>query len=216
MKKVILLLIALATGYLSNAQDQYTGAMGAALGQMGAAQTSEEFIACANTFNRIAAAETKQWLPGYYASYNMLIAGFISSDIDMAKAQGYMDEAQKLLSQTASKAQQPEDLSEIAVLQAYIYTGKVTEDPMTLGQYLSPKVFQELGKAMGMNPGNPRAHYLKGMYTFNMPEFYGGGAANAKPMLEKAKTLYDAQPETMTLRPNWGKEQNEELLNSIK
>ncbi|MCC6412543.1 MAG: hypothetical protein IT270_12840 [Saprospiraceae bacterium] len=216
MKKVILLLVSLAIGYLATAQDQFTGAMGAALGQMGAAQKSDDFVACANTFNRIAAAEPEQWLPGYYASYNMLIAGFIASEKDMAKAQGYMDEAQKLLNQTTSRVKQIEDMSEIATLQAYIYTGKVIEDPMTLGQQLSPKVFQELGKAIGMNPNNPRAHYIKGMYTFNMPDFYGGGAANAKPILEKAKALYDAQPAAMTLNPTWGKEQNEELLKSIK
>lgn len=216
MKKVLfcLALIAVSTFQLRGQSEKYTAAMKTAVIALDSAKNADEFIAIANMFTRIGSAEPKAWLPGYYASYANLIAGFITNGKDMTKGQAYIDNAQTLLTNAAKLATQPADLSEIAVLQAYIYTGKITEDPMTKGPELSQKVFQELGKAGGLNPNNPRAPMLQGLFTLNMPEFYGGGAKNAKPFLEKAKGLYDAAV-TDGVQPNWGKEQNSDLLKSV-
>jgi hypothetical protein len=68
---------------------------------------------------------------------------------------------------------------------------------------------------MALNPQNPRAPFLQGMYTLNMPEFYGGGAARAKPLFEKAATLFE-QPVSDALLPNWGKETNAYFLGETK
>jgi len=215
MKNVFFLFVLLfVTGALSAQSEKYSTSMKTAVDSLQTAQTPEDFIDVANTFGRIASAEPGAWLPGYYASYANLIAGFIASRTDMAKGQTYIDHAQTLLQNAAPKAILPADLSEIATLQAYIYIGKVTEDPMTKGQELSPMVFQELGKAAAMNPNNPRAPFLQGMYTLNMPEFYGGGAKNAKPFLEKAQGLFEADNRN-GIRPNWGKKKNEELLKTV-
>ncbi len=216
MKKVLFIfaLTALSTLQLWGQSEKYTMAMKTAVVALDSATNADEFIAIANMFTRIGSAEPKAWLPGYYASYANLIAGFITNGKDMTKGQGYIDNAQTLLNNAAKLASQPADLSEVAVLQAYIYIGKITEDPMAKGAELSPKIFQELGKAGGLNANNPRAPMLQGLFTLNMPEFYGGGAKNAKPFLEKAQGLYDAAT-TDGVQPSWGKGQNSDLLKSV-
>lgn len=216
MKKQILsaMLFLFVSLSLYSQNDKYTTALSNALQSLKTATQPADFVAASNTFSRIAAAEPKEWLPLYYAAYANLIAGFQISGKDMVNAQQYIDQAQTQLNGAAKLVSQPADLAEIGVLQAYIYIGKVTEDPMTKGAELSPQIFQELGKAAAMDPANPRVPFLQGMYTMNMPEFYGGGAKNALPLLEKAKTLFENAPAD-ALRPSWGQRQNEELLKSV-
>lgn len=217
MKKLILnfafMLLAASAVFAQN--DKFNAAMKTAVTTLNVAQSPDDFIAAANTFTRIGAAESKEWLPGYYAAYAYLIAGFQTSEADMTKAQQYIDNAQTLLTNATKLATQPADISEISVLQAYIYIGKVTENPMVKGGELSPKVFQELGKASSLNPNNPRAPFIQGMFTLNMPEFYGGGAKNAKPLFEKAKKLYEKEVSD-GIRPDWGEGMNEGMLKSIE
>lgn len=211
-KYIISLAIVIFSGFQVWSQtNKFTTAMQSALVQLDTAKNAAQFTAAGNTFARIAAAETKEWLPDYYAAYAQLIAGFITSSTDMDKGQLLMDQAQASLQAAQKKATQPADLSEIAVLQAYIYIGKITEDPMAKGGTLSPQVFAELGKAAAMNPANPRAPMIQGMFTLNMPEFYGGGAKNAKPLFEKAQLLFDAE-KNQDIRPDWGAKQNAEFL----
>jgi hypothetical protein len=194
--------------------DKFNNAMKAAVAQFDTAKTPDQFIAAGNTFSRIAGAEPTQWLPEYYAAYTNLVAGFMTTGTDMAKAQTLIDQAQALITSAQKKAKMPADLSEIAVVQAYIYIGKVTEDPMAKGGELSPKVFAELGKAAAMNPANPRAQFVQGMFTLNMPEFYGGGAKNAKPFFEKASDLFETE-KADGVRPTWGKGQNDHYLQQV-
>ncbi len=213
MKKQILNLaiIVLSALNLYGQNDKLQTALKTAVETLNKAQSADEFVAAANTFTRMAAAEPTAWLPNYYAAFANLNAGFITSKTDMDKAQAYMDNAQTLLNSASKVAAQPADLSEIGALQAYILIGKVIADPMTKGAELSPRIFQELGKAGGMNPNNPRVPFLQGMYTMNMPEFYGGGAKNAKPYLEKAKTLFEAAVSD-GIQPAWGMETNAAIL----
>jgi hypothetical protein len=213
MKKQIisLAIIVLSALNLFGQNDKFTTALKAAVANFDTAKSPEQFIAAGNTFARIAAAEPKEWLPEYYAAYANLIAGFMTTGTDMDKGQKYIDNAQSLITSAQKKATNPTQLSEIGVVQAYIYIGKVTEDPMKKGGELSPKIFAELGKASAMNPANPRAPFVQGMFTLNMPEFYGGGAKNAMPLFEKAKTLFDAQTAD-GMNPSWGKDQNEGMM----
>lgn len=187
----------------------------AALAQIEQAKSAENMLASANQFNRISAAEPGEWLPVYYAAYTTMLAGFMTGKSDMDKAQGYFDRANELLTQAEKAATAPADKSEVAVLRAHILIGKVTEDPMTKGAELSAKVFEALASAEALNPGNPRAAYVQGMYTLNMPEFFGGGAKNARPLLEKAMNLY-ASEKDRGIAPSWGKNRAEGMLKSLE
>jgi hypothetical protein len=184
--------------------EKFQKAMQTAVTASDSAKNAEQLLAAANTFSRIATAEPKEWLPNYYAAFSNLRAGFETMKTDMSKAQGLIDMAQTQLDKAKSVATQPQNLSEIAVMQAYILIGKVSENPMSKGAELSPKVFEELGKAQAMNAKNPRAFYLQGVYTMNMPEFYGGGMKNAKPFFEKAADIYNSETAD-AIRPHWGK-----------
>lgn len=187
---------------------RYTAAMTKAIAQLDSAKTSAQHLEAANSFARIASAEPKEWLPAYYAAFGQINAAFVLLRENPSKAEEAIEAAQSSLDK--AKALAPTE-SEIAVLQAYILIARVSENPMVKGQELSPQVFAELGKAAALNPDNPRAPFLQGMYTLNMPEFYGGGAARAKPFFEKAAVLYEkAQPEA--LMPTWGKESNAKFL----
>jgi hypothetical protein len=216
MKKSILVfsLILSAVFSLVAQNSKFEKAMQAAITALDSAKTPEQFLASANTFSRIATAEPTEWLPNYYAAYANLMAGFETMEADMAKAQGLIDAGQVHLDKAKTAAKQAPELSEIAALQAFIYTGKVSENPMQKGAELSQAVFEELGKATGMNPQNPRAPYLQGLYTLNMPEFLGGGAKNAKPFIEKATALFDASKNN-GIQPHWGKGHNQMLLRMV-
>lgn len=209
MKNIVFLFaLALANTTLNAQSPQYTAAMTKTLSALDSAQTPADFLAVANTFSRIAAAEPAEWLPSYYGAFSHLIAGFILFGSDAPKAVQAIDQAQAGLDK--AKALAPQE-SELAVLQAYILIGRVTENPMVKGAELSPRVFGELGKAAALNPDNPRASFLYGMYTLNMPEFYGGGAANAKPHFEKAAALF-AKEHDRGLLPAWGRDDNAKQL----
>lgn len=212
MKNSLLLFSFLFIGASLFAQNaKYDAAMTKAITHLDSAQTSAQHLEVANDFARIASAEPKEWLPNYYAALSHLSAAFILLKENPAKALETIDVAQTSLDKAKTLA--PGE-SEVAVLQAYILIARVSENPMVKGQELSPRVFAELGKAAGMNPNNPRAPLLQGMYTMNMPEFYGGGATNAKPFFEKAALLFEKETPG-AIMPHWGKDTNAYFLEQI-
>jgi hypothetical protein len=59
---------------------KFTAAMEKGLGQLKTAETPDQFQLAANYFERIAAAETTEWLPLYYAAYANLYSGLTGKD----------------------------------------------------------------------------------------------------------------------------------------
>ena len=213
MKKITLFFAFILGSLALAAQSaQYTNAMTKGLVQLDSAKNAADFQAVANTFSRIAGAEPKEWLPLYYASFGNLISAFILYPTDVPKAVLAVDQAQASLDKAKLLAPQE---SELAVMQAYILIGRLVENPMGRGAEITPQVYAELGKAAALNPDNPRAPYLQGTYVLNMPEFYGGGAANAKPHFEKAAALFEKETDRKLL-PRWGKEENTKMLEQVK
>ena len=190
---------------------QYTAAMTQALTRLDSAQTPADWQAVANNFSRIAAAEPAQWLPLYYASFSQVQQAFPLFQEDPARAMQTLDLAQANLDKALALA--PGE-SELATLQGYLLIGRVMENPMAKGAELTPQVFGALGKASALNPENPRAAFLHGTYVLNMPEFYGGGAANAKPYFEKAAALFEKEADRGLL-PHWGKKSNAQYLQQV-
>jgi hypothetical protein len=209
--KNLLFLLLLTSASLSAQNAKYISAMKKAITQLDSAKTSDRQLEAANSFARIASAEPKEWLPAYYAAFSQLSAAFNLLKENPAKALEIVDAAQASLDK--AKALAPNE-SEVAVMQAYILIARVSENPMVKGQELSGQVFAELGKAAALNPQNPRAPFLQGMYTMNMPEFFGGGADRAKPFFEKAAALY-GQQSVAELMPFWGKETNAYFLEQV-
>ena len=211
MKNLILITLLTLTATALRAQNaQYTDAMTAAVAQLDTASSAADYQTAANTFARIAGAEPKAWLPLYYAAFSNLMLGFPLVQQDLNKAIHLFDEAEVQIGKAEALA--PNE-SEIAVLKAYLLIGRLMEDPMSLGAQITPQVFGQLEKAAALNPSNPRAPFLRGTYVLNMPEFYGGGAQNAKPFFEKAATLFE-QEKDRGLLPHWGKKANAQYLSN--
>lgn len=164
------------------------------------AQSPDDMQAAANAFERIAQAETSEWLPRYYAAYAYITASAMTEGRE--KKDQYLDQAQILLDE-ATQLQQNE--SELVALQGYLYMIRVSADPATRGQQLAPKATQVLTQAVEMNPENPRALLLLGQMQFGTAQFFGTDVKEPCALISKSRTLLEKQeqPET-SLMPTWG------------
>ena len=208
MKKLLLTTNALliSVNLLLAQSEKYTAAMSAALEELNASQNKEpvrdEFLELANRFERIASAESKEWLPRYYAAYAYSSLAFMGNDAtqkdQMAdKAAGLLGEAVKIAGEN----------SELMVLDAQIHQARLATEPMTRWQTEGPLFAASLAKAKKMDPNNPRIYVLEGTSLLYTPEQFGGGKKAAKPILEQAMEKFATfQPEG-PLYPNWGKGQ---------
>lgn len=215
MKKVsfIIALIAFNIVSIFAQNEKFQMALGKTLGQFGAAKTADDYKNTANAFARIANAEPNEWLPKYYAAQCRVLAGYQLGQTNMAEAQELAKTALTEI-QAAQKIVPME--TELMVLEAFTYQLQLIENPMANGQKYSPMIFETLGKAEALNPNNPRIYAIRGQFTANMPEFYGGGIAKATPDIKKAAELYETFKPASSLHPNWGKERNESFLKTIE
>jgi len=195
----------------ANAQSaKYEQAMGKALESLNKASSGDDFINAANTFERIGMNEKNEWLPLYYSAYAYIVVCYVNPDKEQTdamldKAQGFIDRALEIA---------PKE-SELFALQAFLYPARITVDPMARGAEYIGKMNQALDDAIRLNPENPRSYYLRAITTLNMPEGFGGGAANAKPIFETAKAKFDKFTPETSISPSWGKEQNEQELSKL-
>ncbi len=81
-------------------------------------------------------------------------------------------------------------------------------DMMTLGP-LSMTLMQ---KAVKLEPANPRVQLLNGMQVMHTPAQFGGGAAAALPVLQRAVALFDSVRTPTALVPSWGADDAEVWL----
>jgi hypothetical protein len=215
MKKLIISAIVLffAAVQLNAQNPKLQQAVGKTLGEMAAAKTADEKSTVINAFARIADAEPTEWLPRYYTALNRIFMAYDVRGTDMAAAQ---EMAKTALAEvkTAQKVAPME--SELMVLEAFIYQLQLIENPMANGQKYTPMILQTLGKAEAIDAKNPRVNYVRGQFTLNMPEFYGGGIAKATPDIEKAATKFADFKPTSPIHPNWGSEQNAAILKSLQ
>ncbi|MCR9285944.1 MAG: hypothetical protein NXI23_00995 [Bacteroidetes bacterium] len=214
MKQLTIFAISVLISTCSFAQDKkYFAAMERGIQMVSnERQPLEQWQAASNMFERIANAESDKWLPKYYHAYsNMMMA--LTAYQNKGEFEPYLDKAQESLD--AAMALSPNE-SELYTLQGYIYQGRIWLDPMLNGATYSPKSHEACDKAIELNPANPRPYYLKGSNTYFTPSFFGGGAENALPLLEKADEKYAAYRTPSPLHPMWGKGSNDYFLDMAK
>lgn len=198
----------LITAGLAKAQeDKYTTAMKKGIMMMNSAKNTDDLLASANQFDRIAAVEGKQWLPLYYSAYSNLVAGIRSADNSQKDI--LFDKA---LEQAEKAGNLSADNSEIYTLKGYATFMKMTVDPQGRAMSLIPEVQAALEKAKALNPANPRPYFVAGQNAFYTPEAFGGGKQNAKPILETATEKYASFKPANELAPAWGAERCKMLL----
>lgn len=209
MKKLVVIIGILVSGLTVNAQSQkaYIGAMSKGLQSMGAAQTMEDWQAVAGQFERISAKVSDQWHPHYYAALayiNMSFRAGSVTEMDKLtdKAQEYIDAAKKVAPNN----------SEVVALQGFKYMIVLSADPESRGQSMSPMAMQQFGKALNIDPNNPRANIFLAQMEMGMAQFFGSPTDKACEKGQKALDLFNTAPEEKSLDPSWGKETAEEFV----
>lgn len=211
MKKSVFILALILLSGVTFANDAYQIAMKQAIDKLFQSQTIPEYVDVANQFERISTIEKKEWLPLYYASFSYIMISF--KETDNAKKDQYLDQAQKYLDEAMSI--EPNE-SELFMLQGFLYPSRINIDPMNRGMALMGKMNAALDKALELNSDNPRVYYLRATMTANMPEAFGGGAAKALPLYQKAAEKFELFKPKSEIHPNWGKEINANDLQKIQ
>lgn len=210
MKTLITIIFSLLLMACYSQDSKFEQAMLNALEKLNQASSPVEFTDAANIFERIATTESGEWLPLYHAAHAYIVMGF--AEQDASKKDPYFDKAQLMLNSALKIAP---DESELYALQAFLYPGRITVDPMGRGPELIGKMNDAIDKAIRLNPENPRPYYLRAITLLNMPEAFGGGAVVAKPLFEKAKEKFDKFNSKSPIWPDWGKEMNDEELKKL-
>jgi len=205
MQKLAVILALLVTQLVS-AQTNYEKGMQKAFETWGTNPTE-----ASNLFERIAAAETDNWLPPYYASEALIFMSFGEKDKDKLSAQ--LGKAQDLLNDaTAISKNNPE----ILVMQALLHTAWVAYDGATYGMTLSGKVVALYEQAFQIAPNNPRVVLNKADWAMGGARFFGQDTKPFCKDVERALELFaNFKPESQ-FHPNWGKERALEILESCE
>lgn len=205
MQKLALLIAFIISGIVS-AQSNYEKGMQKAFELWGTNP-----IEASNLFERIAAAETDNWLPPYYAAQVLILQSFNEKDKDKLDSQ--LKKAQDLINDaTAISNNNPE----ILILQALKHTAYVAFDGATYGMQLSPKIAALYAQAAQIDATNPRVILSKAEWDMGSARFFGQDTAPFCKDIERALELFaNFKPET-PFHPNWGKERAEQVLNNCK
>ena len=125
-------------------------------------------------------------------------------DANAQKMNALCDKAESLATSDADK-------SELCAIRNMSATQQMMVDPQSRYMQYGMAATKAIQTGMKLNPSNPRMYYLQGMSLFNTPEQYGGGKDKAKPVFEKAISLYNAE-QPSGFNPKWGKPQAEAQL----
>jgi tetratricopeptide (TPR) repeat protein len=202
MKTIKLLTIVLFLSFKGFAQnnEKLNLALQKGLVMIDSAKGEKGYQDAANYFERIAAAEQKQWLPAYYTAFCQLhtaLLGKQTTEIKDAvydKALAFVDKADAI----------SPDNSEVYALKGYVVFMKMSLTPQARAMTMIPEATGIISKSIALNSENPRAQLMLGQTTFYTPEAFGGGKLKAKPLLEAAKAKFDKETST-GLNPSWGK-----------
>ena len=205
--KTLIITTALLISSLLTAQTSFEQGMGKSLGLWGEGKAQE----ASALMERIAAAEKSNWLPNYYVALINTTEAFNPANKEkvpamIIKAQDAIDNA-TLISPNND---------EIMVVQAMLYTVILIQDPMTNGMKYTGLVMEQYGKALAINPNNPRAVFSKAEFEIGGAKYWG---TDTKPMcaqIEKSIQLFaNFKPET-PFSPKWGLDRAQEALKGCK
>jgi hypothetical protein len=206
MKKLITAIAILVSVSGFAQSGKYEAAMKKNLAMFDSVKTTAEFLSLAAAFERIGEAEKTQWLPYYYAGLALSTPGWTDANINK-------DEQAARIIALCDKADALQKTSEIYELRYMAAMQQMLVDPQTRYMSYGVEAQNAIKKGMEVNPDNPRLYFLQGSNIFNTPEQWGGGKANAKPLLEKAVALYKKENETRKpLYPKWGEKDAEAML----
>lgn len=202
MQKLIIIIVMLITGEVI-AQSNYEKGMTKAFDLW----KSEQPVKASHLFERIAKAESENWLPSYYAAYINVIQSFGEKDKEVLTAK--LKKAQDLVNdaQTISP-----NNPEIMILEALLHTAWIAYDGQTYGMTLGGKVMSLYAKAEAIAPNNPRVVLNKAEWNMGSAKFFGQDTKPFCKDVERALELFANFKAESEFHPNWGKERAEQVL----
>lgn len=203
----ITIILIFATLFSATAQNGgYEKAMKKALTEMEAAQSPDAMLAAANTFERIGQKAKDEYLPSYYAALNLLNYNWKLQDA--AARDEVIDRA---MAQVTSAQELAPGNDELEVLNGYALMARMTVDPMNRAQSYSPRIMQSFGKAMAMDPTNPRAKIMMAQMELGTAQFMGTEPTKACGLAQEGADLL-AKEEVKGFEPSWGIDSVNQIL----
>lgn len=155
-----------------------------------------------NVFERIAATETDKWEPRYYAGYGYAMLAARTEEV--SDKDKYLDLAMGQITKGMTIA---EGESELVALEGFVHMIRLSVDPASRGQKYAGLSMASFGKALAMNPDNPRAAYLQANMKVGTAKFFGGDTSEACGELKASVEKFDSYKSENPLAPSWGKGQ---------
>ena len=209
MKKIILSFAVVLVSLASMAQKpEYFKTMGETLGQFATCKNVADYQALGNKFQMIADVEKNEWLPLYYQAHCYILMSFLEPT-DAAKKDSYLDVAEKSIAKLIEIV--PGE-AEVYVLQAFYLTGRLVVNPMERGQEYSGLVGQATGKALAIDPTNPRAMLMKIQMDMGSAPYMGLDPKSFCPQAKELLANWDNFKPKSPIHPNWGKDQVEGIV----
>ena len=92
--------------------------------------------------------------------------------------------------------------AESHALLANVYGLQISRSPLK-GAFLGMRASRASGRAMDLEPGNPRVLLLDGVGKLNTPRMFGGGEDKAESLLRRAVAAFRTEPPDRPW-PRWG------------
>lgn len=199
MKNLLITLFILGVASFASAQSKLEKAILKGKAMLAEVDTTNDYQPVINYFERIGTKETGEWLPLYYQAQVMTF---------MASNEGDKDQKEQTLNaalELINKAKKIDRNSELLALEGFVQMIRLTIDPATRGQTLSPTIFGLYQEALKLNPENPRAMLFLGQMQYGTAQFFGTGFDEACGMISKAYDIFEEQPDLPNISPTWGK-----------
>ncbi len=203
---VILILTAI-NAFIAPDDKKYIEAMNTNIQIVYSSQSVAELQNAVNAFERIAATEKVKWEPFYYAGFGYIMLA--NAEQDAEKKDLYLDAATAVLKKANSIKNND---AEIIALEGFVHMIRVTVDPSSRGQQYSGLAMQTFGKALSLDPENPRALALMAQMQFGTAQFLGSSTAEACASNKTALQKFDTFKSENPLAPQWGKGMAEKLV----
>lgn len=211
MKTCITLFLCVVTLAASANDDKYNQQMAKNIEAIYKAQTPEQFQQSINAFERIGSAEKTKWEPFYYVSFGYLMQA--TREQDGGKKDQWLDLATTALDKAKVIR---ENESELIALEGFIHMMRVTVDPATRGPRFASLAMESFGKAIALNPDNPRALTFMAQMQYGTAQFFKAPTTEACATLEKALEKFASFKTDNPLAPQWGKGMAEGMKEQCK
>ena len=214
MKTKIMMSLILVSSFLPGAianDNKYAEAMAKNIQTVYTSKSNADLQSAVNSLERIGGTEKTKWEPYYYAGFGYIMLA--TNEKEGNKKDGYLDQAATLINK--AKSIQPND-SEIIALEGFVHMIRVTVDPASRGQQYSGLAMQTFGKAISLNPENPRALALLAQIQFGTAQFLGSPVTEACSVNESALQKFATFKSDNPFAPQWGRQMAEGLKTKCK